>query len=74
LYAASNSKRSGPYLSQEWCIDRYDEAAKNIKHKPANDLKWGTKLEYDGVMDLIQAQDVTDKLDKLIKQLTLGNN
>jgi len=67
LYAASNSKRSGPYLSQEWCVDKYDDAAQKFKNKLASDLKWGTKLEYDGVMDLIQVKDVTDKLEQLAK-------
>jgi len=67
LHAASNSKRSGPYSSQKWCVDKYDEAAKKFKSKPANALKWGTKLEYDGAMDLISVEDVTSKLDALSK-------
>lgn len=74
LYAASNYKRSGPYLSQEWCVDKYDEAAKKFKNKSANELKWGTKLEYDGVMDLISVEDVTNKLEQLSKQITKGNS
>lgn len=69
LYAASNYKRSGPYLSREWCVDKYDEAAKKFKNKSANELKWGTKLEYDGVMDLISVEDVTNKLEQLSKQI-----
>lgn len=67
LYAASNSKRSGPYLSQDWCIDKYDEAARKFKNKPAAELKWGTKLEYDGAMDLIKVKDVTEKLTHLLE-------
>ena len=74
LYAASNSKRSGPYLSQSWCIDKYDEAAQKFKNKPATELKWGTKLEYDGVMDLIKVKDVTEKLTQLWKQQSKANN
>lgn len=68
LYAASNCKRSGPYLSQNWCVDKYDEAARKFKNKPAIELKWGTKLEYDGAMDLIQVKDVTEKLNQISKQ------
>jgi len=41
---------------------------KQLKNKTANELKWGTKLEYDGAMDLIKVEDVTNKL----KQLTQG--
>jgi len=74
LHAASNSKRSGPYLSRNWCIDKYDEAAKKFKNKPANKLKWGTKLEYDGVMDLISVDDVTNKLKQLSIEHTKEKN
>jgi heptosyltransferase I len=69
LHAASNSNRSGPYLSKDWCVDKYDQAARKYKNKAANKLKWGAKLEYDGVMDLISIEDVTNKLDQLSKQL-----
>ncbi|MEJ2114625.1 MAG: glycosyltransferase family 9 protein [Gammaproteobacteria bacterium] len=69
LHAASNPKRSGPYLSQDWCVDKYAEAAKVFKNTLTNKLKWGTKLEYDGVMDLISVEDVTQQLVKLSKQL-----
>ncbi len=68
LYAASNPKRSGPYLSQQWCVDKYDVAARKFRNKSASDLKWGTKLEYKGVMDLISVEDVTNKLEKLVQQ------
>jgi len=68
LYAASNPKRSGPYLSQQWCIDKYNEAAQKFRNKSSRDIKWGTKLEYDGVMDLISIDDVTQKLNELHSQ------
>ncbi len=73
LHAASNPNRSGPYLSKDWCVNKYAEAAKKYKNKAANKLKWGTKLEYDGVMDLINIEDVTQMLEKLSKQLNKGN-
>jgi heptosyltransferase I len=68
LHAASNSQRSGPYLSQAWCIDKYSDAAELHFKKPANKLKWGTKIEKPGVMDLIQPEDVIIKLDKLLEK------
>lgn len=68
LYAASNPKRSGPYFSQQWCVDKYDAAARKFKNKSASELKWGTKLEYKGVMNLIDVKDVTSKLDELAQQ------
>jgi len=68
LYAASNPKRSGPYLSQQWCVNKYEAAAKKYKNKSASKLKWGSKLEYPGVMDLIEVEDVTQKLDEFINK------
>lgn len=67
LYAASNPERSGPYFSRQWCVDRYAAAAEAFKRKPANQLKWGTKLEYEGVMDLVGVRDVAAKLDLLYR-------
>lgn len=67
LHAASNSLRSGPYLSLPWCIDKYSDAAKLHLGKSVEQLKWGTKIEKPGVMDLIKPEDVIIKLDKLLK-------
>ena len=75
LFAASNPKRSGPYLSQKWCVDKYDDAARLFKNKPASQIKWGTKLEYEGVMNLIDVNEVTHKLDALAhKHFNLSTN
>jgi len=57
LHAASNPKRSGPYSTVRYCVDRYDDAARKYRGKPANELPWGTKIEYDGVMDLVSVED-----------------
>ena len=57
LHAASNPDRSGPYSDRRFCVNRYDDAARRYLGKPANDLKWGTKIENEGVMDLIQVDD-----------------
>ena len=57
LHAASNPARSGPYCDRRYCVDRYDEAARKYLGKPAAELRWGTKIEHDGVMDLITVDD-----------------
>jgi heptosyltransferase I len=57
LHAASNPLRSGPYSTVRYCVDRYDDAARRYKGKPASELKWGTKIEHDGVMGLITVED-----------------
>ena len=67
LHAASNPARSGPYSDRRWCVDRYDAAARKYLHKPASQIPWGTKIEYPGVMDLIEVADVIERLQALIR-------
>lgn len=57
LHAASNPARSGPYSDLRFCVDRYDDAARKYLGKPAAQIKWGTKIEYEGVMDLVTVAD-----------------
>lgn len=57
LHAASNPARSGPYSDRRYCVDRYDDAARRYLHKPASALKWGTKIEFDDVMQLVTVDD-----------------
>jgi heptosyltransferase I len=66
LYAATNPQRAGPYFSREWCVDKYDEAARKFFGKPAAQIPWTTKIERPGVMDLITVSDVIAKLDALL--------
>jgi len=67
LYAATPSKRSGPYNSLDLCVDHYAEAARRFKHKAAGKLRWGQRIEYPGVMDLIETEAVIAKLDAFIQ-------
>ncbi len=57
LHAASNPARSGPYSDRRYCVDRYDDAARKYLGKPASELAWGTKIEREGVMDLVTVED-----------------
>ncbi|HZV37499.1 MAG TPA: glycosyltransferase family 9 protein [Pseudoxanthomonas sp.] len=57
LHAASNPARSGPYSDRRYCVDKYDAAARKYLGKPADALKWGTKIEFDGVMELVGVED-----------------
>jgi heptosyltransferase I len=66
LYAATNPQRAGPYYSRQWCVDKYDAAARKFFNKPAAEIPWTTKIERHGVMDLIAVQDATAKLDALM--------
>jgi heptosyltransferase I len=71
LHAASNPQRSGPYSDRRWCVDRYDAAARRFLGKPAAELRWGTKIEYPGVMDLIGVDDVIERFEALRAELRL---
>ncbi|MBS0557460.1 MAG: glycosyltransferase family 9 protein [Proteobacteria bacterium] len=68
LHAASNPNRSGPYSDRRWCVDRYDAAARRFRGKPASALPWGTKLEYPGVMELIETDAVIERFDAFAAQ------
>ncbi|HYG07614.1 MAG TPA: glycosyltransferase family 9 protein [Stenotrophomonas sp.] len=57
LHAASNPARSGPYSDRRYCVDRYDDAARKFLGKPAAELAWGTKIEFDEVMALVTVDD-----------------
>ena len=64
LHAASNPARSGPYSDRRYCVDRYDDAARRYLGKPAAALKWGTKIEHDGVMELVTVDDAIDAFER----------
>lgn len=66
LYACTWSKRSGPYNSLNYCVDKFEMAAKCFLHKSADDLFWGTKIEQPGVMELIEVGEVCQKLDQIM--------
>jgi heptosyltransferase I len=62
LYAATWSKRSGPYNSLDLCVDRFEEAARKYRDSEAGELRWGTRIEEPGVMDLVRPEDVFEKM------------
>ena len=66
LHAASNPERSGPYSDRRYCVDRYDAAARRFLHQPAAGLKWGTKIEFDGVMELVAVDDAIAAFERYV--------
>jgi heptosyltransferase I len=67
LYAATNPARSGPYLSQAWCVNAYAAAARRYRGREPEELPWTTKIEEPGVMDLIRVDEVVAMLDELLR-------
>ncbi len=66
LYAASNPRRSGPYNSLQWCVDRYPEALQKFTGKSADDARWGAKAEFPGAMELITVEETCEMLDRWV--------
>lgn len=58
LYACTDPQRSGPYSDLRWSVDRYPLAARTFMGKPADRLRWGTKIERPGAMALIEVDAV----------------
>ncbi|MFM1884885.1 MAG: hypothetical protein RL026_42 [Pseudomonadota bacterium] len=57
LHAATPAWGSGPWGDTRWCVDRYEDAALKYAGKPADTLKWGRRLQFPGVMDLVTVDD-----------------
>jgi heptosyltransferase I len=72
LHAASNPHRSGPYSDRRWCVDRYDAAAQRFLGKPAEALRWGTKIEFPGVMELIEVDAVIEAFERCIAERSVS--
>lgn len=66
LYACTWSKRSGPFDSLPYCVDKFEQAAKQFLKQSADSLRWGSKIEKPGVMELISVDEVCERLDQVI--------
>ncbi|MBT8092099.1 MAG: glycosyltransferase family 9 protein [Gammaproteobacteria bacterium] len=63
LYATSNPARTGPYLSRDLTVSRYDEAVRQYLGKDSAALRWGTRVRHPDAMNLITIDDVISKID-----------
>jgi heptosyltransferase I len=66
LYAATDCERSGPYSDRRWSVNRYEQAAQRFLRRPAASLRWGKRIEFAGVMDLVEVEAVIDRFDALV--------
>ncbi len=66
LHACTWSKRSGPYNSLDLCVDKFTEAAQQFRNATPQELRWGTRIEQEGVMDLVEVDDVLDRLEQAL--------
>jgi heptosyltransferase I len=63
LYACTDRERSGPYSDLSHSVNHYDEASRKFIGKPASQLRWGKRVEFPGVMDLVPVEEVIAKFD-----------
>ncbi len=69
VHASTWSRRSGPYHSLDLCVDRFAEAAQKYRRKPPEELRWGTRIEDAGVMDLVEVDDVLARLELALARI-----
>ena len=67
LHASTWSIRSGPYNSLPLCVDKFPQAAEQFRGKSPQQLRWGTRIEDVGVMDLIGIDEVIERLDRAVE-------
>ena len=68
LYAATWACRSGPLGSLEHCVDRYPTAARRFLNSEPEALRWGRRIEREGVMDLISVDQVLEKVSIVLER------
>ncbi len=66
LHACTDADRSGPYSDLRWTVNRYDDAARQFLGKPASQVRWGRRIEFPGVMDLVAVDDVIARFDDFV--------
>ncbi|MFV0447201.1 MAG: glycosyltransferase family 9 protein [Vibrio sp.] len=62
LYAHSNPLRTGPYNSIELSVNAYQRLAEKQFNCPVSELKWGTRLKGDDLMQDIQVDEIKQRL------------
>ena len=63
LFACTDRERCGPYSDLRFSVNHYDEASRKFMGKPASELRWGKRVEFPGVMDLIPVEEVIERFD-----------
>lgn len=69
LYATSNPDRTGPYCDRERVVNKYPEALAMAGLGSVDTVRWGRRVRLAEAMDLIQADEVWEKI-----RTTLSDN
>lgn len=68
LFATTNPDRARPYLSGDWCVNRYPEAVRRYLGEEVSEVPWGTRVRNPDAMDLIEVDAVIDTIDRLMQE------
>lgn len=71
LYGHSNPDRTGPYLYRQYVVEVYHQALQEQYGKPAEQLKWGTRVKGDHIMQRITVEMVTRMFDRVVQEQQL---
>lgn len=63
LHACTDAGRSGPYSDTRWCVNRYEEAVERYLKIPPDQVRWGRRVEFPGVMDLVTVDDTVARFE-----------
>lgn len=63
LHACTDAERSGPYSDTRWCVNHYGQAVEQFLKIPASQVRWGRRVEFPGVMDLVTVAEVVARFD-----------
>ena len=63
LFACTDRERCGPYSDLRYSVNHYDEASRKFIGRPASELRWGKRVEFPGVMELITIDEVNALFD-----------
>jgi heptosyltransferase I len=63
LHACTDAGRSGPYSDTRWCVNHYADAVAQFLKVPPGDVRWGRRVEFPGVMDLVTVAEAVGRFD-----------
>ncbi len=71
LYCHSNPRRTGPYLSQDYVVNHYDQLCLQQHGKPWEEMAWGTRVKGAELMSGITVDEVKVMFDRLVTEQQL---
>lgn len=72
LYAVARSALTGPWLDRRYCVDRYDDAAKQFLNLGGSEPDWHQRVHHAGAMALITVDEVCAQVDRLVADRAAG--